>query len=178
MRFSSSSVRYTTSKNLMASKLRTQSNRSSARFASSVSHIVTDLRHHQASSLTGKLDTKNPRACSPFTVKNLCLRRVFSPSSISNDWDFHMKGENQTKELNVESPQTTPPESEMFTGEPSGSINQEINGVSGKKVGTNLGSKVVCFFLMFKLQYWLFTGCLNCFFLICTPTDSTTGKDF
>ncbi|CAL9225269.1 unnamed protein product [Arabidopsis halleri] len=143
MRFSSSSVRYTTSQNIMASKLRTQSNRSSVRFASSVSHIVTDLRHHHASSLTGKIENKNPRACSHVTVKNLCLRRVFSPSSISNDWDFHMKGENLTKELNLESPQMTPPESEMFTGEPSGSINQEISGVSGKKVGTNLGSKVI-----------------------------------
>jgi len=54
----------------------------------------------------------------------------------------------------VECSQTTPPDSGMFTGELSlvkneaGSINQEISEVSGKKVGTNLGSKVVCFLLM------------------------------
>ncbi|CAA0395174.1 unnamed protein product [Arabidopsis thaliana] len=182
MRFSSSSVRYTTSQNLTASKLRTQSNRSSVRFASPLSHIVTDLRHHHASPIKGKIVTQMPRTCSRVTVKNLCLRRVFSPSSISSDWDFHVKGGNLTKELNVESPcdtpnsnvmregskylvdglvatggdlevvecsQTTPPDSEMFTGELSlvkneaGSINQEISEVSGKKVGTNLGSKVI-----------------------------------
>ncbi|KAG7543023.1 hypothetical protein ISN45_Aa07g029550 [Arabidopsis thaliana x Arabidopsis arenosa] len=129
------------SAHILGKKMRFSS--SSVRFASTVSHIVTDLRHHHASSLTGKIETQMPRACSRVTVKNLCLRRVFSPSSISNDWDFHMNGENQTKELNVESPQMTPPDSEMLTGEPSGSINQEINGVSGKKVGTNLGSKVI-----------------------------------
>lgn len=103
MRLSSSSVRDNTSKNLMASKLRNQSNHSSVRVSSVMSHrgnkFIRDLHHHHASSLS-----KLPRACPRVTVRNLCLRRVFSPSSISSDWDFHVKGQqNQTKELNVES---------------------------------------------------------------------------
>ncbi|XP_010435186.2 PREDICTED: uncharacterized protein LOC104719043 [Camelina sativa] len=174
MRFSSSSsssVRGTTSKSLMASELRNHSNRSTVRFAPAVSHIrnrfLTDLRNQHASPpLSDKIVTKSPRACPRVTVRNLCLRRVSSsPSSISSDWDFHVKGQNQTKELNVESPcdspnanvvrigsndiievvecsQTTSPDSEMFISV-AGSIRQEIDGVSLKNVGVKLGSKII-----------------------------------
>ncbi|XP_010440529.1 PREDICTED: uncharacterized protein LOC104723815 [Camelina sativa] len=171
MRFSSSSVRGTTSKSLMASKLRNHSNRSTVRFSPAVSHIgnrfLTDLRHQHASPpLSDKIVTKMPRACPRVTVRNLCLRRISSsPSSISSDWDFHVKGQNQTKELNVESPcdspnanvvrigsndiievvecsQTTSPDSEMFTSV-AGCIRQEIDGVSLKNVGVKLGNKII-----------------------------------
>ncbi|XP_010450106.1 PREDICTED: uncharacterized protein LOC104732266 [Camelina sativa] len=177
MRFSSSSSSVrdtTTSKNLMASKLRNHSNRSTTvRFPPAVSHIgnrfLTDLRHQHASpplTLSDKIVTKMPRVCPRVTVRNLCLRRVSSsPSSISSDWDFHVKGQNQTKELNLESPcdspnsnvaiigsndiiqvvecsQTTRPDSEMFTSV-AGSISQEIDGVSVKNVGVKLGSKII-----------------------------------
>ncbi|KAL1198187.1 hypothetical protein V5N11_026264 [Cardamine amara subsp. amara] len=104
----------------MATKLQNQGNRS-VRVPSAVSltgkRFLTNLRHNHASSFTGKTVTKQPRACPRVTMKNLCLRRVFSPSSISSDWDFHMKGENQTKEQNVES----------FCNSPNSNVTREGN---------------------------------------------------
>ncbi|XP_023635121.1 uncharacterized protein LOC17880348 isoform X1 [Capsella rubella] len=156
MRFSSSSsVRDATSKNLMASRLRNHSNRSTVRFESALSHIGNKFLTDHASPLSDKIVTKHPRACHRVTVRNLCLRRVSSQSSSPSDWDCLMKGQNQTKELNVESPcdtpnsnvagigisdievgecsQTTPPDSDKFTSV-AGSIRQDIDGFSVKKI--------------------------------------------
>ncbi|CAE5969119.1 unnamed protein product [Arabidopsis arenosa] len=118
--------------------------------------IATAARVHQSPSLYGKNDSKTIRTYPRVTIKDIRLRRIFSPTPISTDCECNGKGENQTKRQyhecpcdcgnsngNVEGddfPQTTPPDSELLTSVP---IREDINGSAVKKRDTNLCSKSV-----------------------------------
>lgn len=55
------------------------------------------------SQLIGKIDSKIIRTNPRVTIKDLRLRRVFSPNSSSGDFEFNTKGENHIKEQNQDS---------------------------------------------------------------------------
>ncbi|KAL1197184.1 hypothetical protein V5N11_003595 [Cardamine amara subsp. amara] len=111
------------------------------------------------SRVIGKIDSKIIRTNPRVTIKDLRLRRVFSPNSISSEYEFNTKGENQIKEQNQDHPhdsnivkdgikaanvgglgnvesedllQTMPPDFELLS-----------NVAAVKKIGTNLCSKSV-----------------------------------
>ncbi|KFK35965.1 hypothetical protein AALP_AA4G060900 [Arabis alpina] len=96
MRFSSSSA----SQILTKTKSQNQRDRS-GRIAA---HTGNGFHVKQSPSLSGKIESKVIRSYPRVTIKDLRLRRVFSPSSISVDWEFKTKGDNLTKEQNVEYP--------------------------------------------------------------------------
>ncbi|CAN8258339.1 unnamed protein product [Cochlearia groenlandica] len=94
-------------------------------------------------SLTGKIVSKITRTYPRATIKDLRLRRVFSPSSIpSGDWGFKTKGDEYPPRESHDSNktegfvQTTPHEAESLS---SGSISE----TAVKKNGTNLCRKSV-----------------------------------
>ncbi|KAG7578440.1 hypothetical protein ISN45_Aa03g026240 [Arabidopsis thaliana x Arabidopsis arenosa] len=118
--------------------------------------IAIAARVHQSPSLYGKIDSKIIRTYPRVTIKDIRLRRIFSPNPISTDCECNRKGENQTKRQyhecpcdcgnstsNVEGedfPQTTPPDSELLSSVP---IREEINGSAVKKSDTSQCSKSV-----------------------------------
>ncbi|CAH8261596.1 unnamed protein product [Arabidopsis lyrata] len=118
--------------------------------------IATAARVHQSPSLYGKIDSKIVRTYPRVTIKDIRLRRIFSPTPISTDCECNGKGENQTKRQYHECPcdcgnsksnvdgdnfrQTTPPDSELLSSVP---IREDINGSAVKKSDTNLCSKSV-----------------------------------
>ncbi|ESQ37278.1 hypothetical protein EUTSA_v10002448mg [Eutrema salsugineum] len=154
MRFSSSSA----SEILTTMKSQHQRDRSSR-----IAPIGNGFRVNQSPSLIGKIDSKIIRTYPRVTIKDLRLRRVFSPSSISIDSELKTnKGENLTKEQNdsniveegtkVEAEeflQTTPPDTELLSSGPFSMVNEaericeEINGQAVKKSGAVLCSKSV-----------------------------------
>ncbi|CAA7012987.1 unnamed protein product [Microthlaspi erraticum] len=131
-----------------------QRNRSGGgRIAPAVSQTGNGISFKNSPSLSGKIISKIIRTYPRVTIKDLRLRRVFSPSSISIDWEFKPKGENQSKAQNEESQceslnsnvvkegnkidadklgnvevedflETTPPESELLSSEPFPAVNE------------------------------------------------------
>lgn len=67
------------------------------RIATAVSLTGNRSRVHQSPSLYGKIDSKTIRTYPRFTIKDIRLRRIFSPTPISTDCECNGKGENQTK---------------------------------------------------------------------------------
>ncbi|EOA30164.1 hypothetical protein CARUB_v10013280mg [Capsella rubella] len=106
--------------------------------------------HHSSPSLYGKIDSKITRAYPRVTIKDLRLRRVFSPSSISTGCEFNGKGKNRTKEEPYHECICNCPDSNkaeeliQTTSVDPELLNKEINVAAVKKsVTTNLGSKSV-----------------------------------
>ncbi|CAH2052892.1 unnamed protein product [Thlaspi arvense] len=155
MRFSSSSA----TEILTRSKSQYQRDRS-GRIAPTVSHTGNGFRLNHSSSLSGKIDSKIVRTYPRVTIKDLRLRRVFSPSSISSDWECKTKGEIKTKQQIGECPcdprdsniveegtkvdaeaedflRTTPPDLVSAVNEAE-RICEEINEPAVKKNVTNL----------------------------------------
>ncbi|VVA98541.1 unnamed protein product [Arabis nemorensis] len=159
MRFSSSSA----SEILTTGKSLNQRDRS-GRIAAAVSHTGNLFKVKQSPSFIGKIESKIIRTYPRVTIKDLRLRRVFSPTSIPTDWEFKTKVEQieeypcASRSSNFEkegtktnggglgngetedSLQATPHDPEFLSTE---LIREEINVQAVKERGTNFCSKSV-----------------------------------
>ncbi|AEE76808.1 unnamed protein product [Arabidopsis thaliana] len=139
MRFSSSP----------ATEILPQRKSQNQRIATTVSQSRNRSSVHHSPSLYQKIDSKITPTYPRATIKDIRLRRVFSPTPISTDCECNCKDKNQTKRQNHEClcdcdnsnsddfAQTTPPDSELLA------ISEEINGSVVNKSDTNLWRKSV-----------------------------------